>query len=722
MTSPIPTPEHLALPSPTVPPNRLFLGIAEPDDPEHFGPTVVVILAVPGGARGSRAEMLLSQQCPKLTVGGVRTREWQVEIPLTGLPDLAGGRARKALEHVAAKLGVSTTEPSPTIDQIEDMALRRLGDLKHEWDALSETRELAYVALRNLGFEGGDLDAWVERTRLSLVVAERATLFEQPAAVPTDHLVDEPAVGPAPEHVIAGLHRDLEAARRLHVQIRAGREEEQRACLALLEGLTPPEAPPTLDLHGLLSVWVPELRRLLANEASVLKLRDDLRAALAVDPAADHGALVQRAQNLVAIREAVVEHLGGAAAGAARAGTTAPAAMPRAAAALIKAQNERIAALEADAATLRDELTRERGGDTSATRLGALRMGLATKLGLSEIPNDGALLAKVEAAVASDAILRDVRAALALQPGENVVDAAKALRSEVSDLRTRDEELDALCIDLGLADGSPLAEIRGAVQSQKSLVKEMTQRGNWLAEHLKAIGAALNMPGDAEGAEIRARALKAIASDRYRLQVGDQIVGILERFAVPGQEPLVLACARGALAFIDRQAEQIAELEGVIAARDEEHVGVRNALVEDLRIIGQAFGLDATDSVTVREAVIAERGRMSNEIAELCKLREAYLAGADRLHAVADVVRDEAKRRGVPIVGGNIAKAAADMFEEVDRLSDLLTRIEELRSSDHEESDPPDLQNYREVVRRLAAQREQSDEERDARQGEFGPE
>lgn len=630
MTSPIPTPERLALPSATVPPNRLFLGIAEPDDPEHFGPTVVVILAVPGGARGSRAEILLSQQCPKMTVGGVRTREWQAEIPLTGVGDLAGGRARKALEHVAAKLGVSTSEPHPTIDQIEDMALRRLGDLNREWGALSETRELAYVALRNLGFEGGDLDAWVERTRLSLVVAERATLFEQPApAVPTDHLVDEPAVGPAPEHVIAGLHRDLEAARRLYVQIRAGREEEQRACLALLEGLTPPEAPPTLDLHGLLSVWVPELRRLLANEASTLKLRDDLRAALAVDPAADHGALVQRAQNLVAIREAVVEHLGGAAAGAARAGTTAPAAMPRAAAALIKAQNERIAALEADAATLRDELARERGGDTSATRLGALRMGLATKLGLSEIPNDGALLAKVEAAVASDAILRDVRAALALQPGENVVDAAKALRSEVSDLRTRDEELDALCIDLGLADGSPLAEIRDVVKARENLRRNQ--------------GRTIN-----------------------------QIVEFLERFAQPG-EPLSLACVRGALAHIDRQAERIAELENILAGRDEEHVAVRNALTEDLRIIGQAFGVDAVDSAAVRESVIAERGRMRSEIAELCKLREAYLAGADRLHAVADVVRDEANRRGMEVADDNVAKAAADMFDHDRLVSDLYT-------------------------------------------------
>lgn len=596
--------------------------------------------------------------------------------------------ARAALDRVAEKLGVSRSDPPHTVDQVEGFALRKIADAQAAYQAVAAERDVAVVALQNLGFAGGDVDPFVAQLRQDLVDAQNwhrlafnvsdeklvpespagthvldavlqhlrvavqvrerfeniATLYDratadlqairdaafaagftedpramqpgtlnlaivawirqrQPAAppvVPTAHLVDE-TPGPAPEHVIAGLHHELEAARRLLVQTRAGREAEERACFDLFDGLTPPEAPATPDLHGLLSVWVPQLRLLLANEASTLKLRDDLRAALAVDPA-DNAAILQRAANLLALRESVVEHLGRLFGSGP--GRPAPAAMPRAAAQIIREQGDRIRALEGDLETLRSELAAERGEDTSAATLARYRVELAAELGLSERVDDGRLIDKVKSAIAGDRVLDEVRAALKLPIGQDIMTAIGMLQARA-----------------------------GATAESVGLARELAERGNNLGAYLKRIAAAVGVP-DESGAGIAEAVENMAKAERQRLRIGDEAVELLQRFAAGADDPPVLACARGALAYIDNQAALIGVLE-------------------------------------------TERDELKREVAELCKLREQYLAGADGLHAVADVVRDEAKRRAVATIDGNLARAATIMFEADQRTDHLVNEATE---------------------------------------------
>lgn len=207
-------------------------------------------------------------------------------------------------------------------------------------------------------------------------------------------------------------------------------------------------------------------------------------------------------------------------------------------------------------------------------------------------------------------------------------------------------ELYSRIVDAPAVGSSLVAERYRLLSADRVAHLELASRelgSAWTALGKIAAAAGVSMEGaDAEVAdaviahprEIRDTVIARLAVDRRELtalraqrdaalRTIESATEMLERWQAPGDGVVLHLCAAGARAHIDRQAARIAELE------------------------------DAAEKAA-RELAEAKAAR--DHFAQQAAAHEAALA-------VADVVRDEAKRRCFRLADTNLAHVAANMFD-----------------------------------------------------------
>lgn len=496
--------------------------------------------------------------------------------------------AWEALGSIASAAGVTMEGKSDAAvagEVIAEIAGRRL-----RAESQRQIAEVLHVALQNLGFTGGGLDAWVERARQALADAETMRARWEEMAV-------------------------------------------------------------RLDKH----------------EQQAEFIRVALRNRLELPGDADHEQIAARIDSLMLLREQVAEHLGPWCGGIAALG-----AAPKLAATALRAAEQRVAALENEVADAREVHMAESHAAEEVTEkaLAAVliqrdELLVAYRLWRSWAADLGFPLtyrtldtAEHRRACADEDLVARQRIAAQLQAAPAAVETAR-LGDEVVALRNQVANLQAT-----------VASLRGALAAIRTEVHLDSTAGHH--EIRRAVIARLAALGkDAEGMR---REITSLRSQRdAALRTIDHAIEMLERFQAPGDGAVLHLCAAGALGHIDRQAARIAELEAAVErSREVEQRAVKNLANADAwgnryrDALGKIVGSLGLDGMVDPETPVLNVQIKLHELAEAKAARDHFARQAtahEAALAVADVVRDEAKRRCFHFADTNLAHVAANMFD-----------------------------------------------------------
>ncbi len=354
---------------------------------------------------------------------------------------------------------------------------------------------------------------------------------------------------------------------------------------------------------GGLDAWVERTRQTLADAETMRARWEDLCDRLGLPHGAEDGQIAARVDSLMKLREQVAEQLGPWCGGIAALG-----AAPKLAADALLAAEKRIAALEAEVADAREVHTAE---SLAAERV--TETALAAVLG----QRDEILIAyRLWRAWAAD--LGVPMTSLTLDTPEN----RRACADE--DLVARQRIAAQLQAAPATVETARLGDEAAALRSEVASLRGA----------LAAIRTEIGLDSTAGHHGIREAVIARLAADRRELtalraqrdaalRTIESATEMLERWQAPGDGVVLHLCAAGARAHIDRQAARIAELE------------------------------DAAEKATHE---LAEAKAARDHFAQQAAAHEAALA-------VADVVRDEAKRRCFRLADTNLAHVAANMFD-----------------------------------------------------------